>query len=755
MSNTHDKVAAIKRSCGTAKLNTREIPPPAPPELFREREALSQSSLKSLRDQLDDLLETNKTAADPAPEPLIARITYTVLNLLTRGGFWEDAVRFFKTMDSYELNESKDARALSLLSLVFCCLTHSDLQEAKKNYLIFKETEPLCPMFLRHRAEAAYYFAFEHLRSGGDATVPIEHYEEIKAKRDDFDFTFHRRVEEIPVRPPAGDGNNRGDNHQNGHPNGRDEETGEIDPVKSFPLILEADLYDIFSFDLPDDLPKVGPRETTSDIMAAYALVLSVWHGTGGDLAGAKKWFGEISLWPGPRADELRAMGGVFLTHYMGAEDPLEAKLFYEKLFRGGTAPAGEPAEPTLGEKYPELAARGAINLMEALGKPEEMDIAGEIFRDLHDIPAFRKDPLLISRASLNFMGLLTQRGRFAEAKEIYDSIPGWWDSIELKTLRGKAAIDLIYYLGLRESPAKAREIYDGLLVWGAGRDLSPIKGRAAAVLISVYEAKADIKSALEVFWALESGVSLAGDLERAHAAHSIIRMHGKAGEPKKALDVFLSLGDFGDSVEMDRQRLGAAVNLILILGRGGLPKKARELYSRLPAWGTSPELDYLRAKASVNLISVYEELGDAKRAQLLYDSMVVSSNSPLILEKAKAAVTLMGVYGKSGDPAKARRIYDDFPKLERKREYDLEFDTLRQSAIINLVTAYAMKENWREALAVLTGDVGASLDNPNREELIKRLDYIMSLGGGLGKKDNLTLLSLFAEKLKNPIVSV
>jgi tetratricopeptide (TPR) repeat protein len=760
MPDLYQKISSLKSILTKASSYIRELPPPVDPETLREREALTQRALIEAAAAYEEILSANDRAKNPLPENVIARISYTVINLFTRGGFFAEAKKYYKAMESYTLPESRAAKYLTVVSLVFCCLTHFDFDEAKRCFSLFSCDDP-DPDLVRHKAGCAYYYAFEILRAGRDPEEAQDLYEHIKSFKDKTDFLVTRFVERVPIKKNGGGGEGEGESNVYFLDEDRASENGRVgfDPVRDFPLALEADNYNIMAFDLPADLPKVGPGDTTADIMAAFSLFFMVYFGSSGDLSQARKYFKEISLWPGLQAEKLLAMAGVFMTHYIGLVDPLEAKVFYEGLFERDedelaeslNTPGAPPLPPTLGDKYPALAAQGAINLIESLDAPENIDLATEVFRKLSDNPAYKEDPLLISRAALNFIGVLIQRNRLSEAKDVYDSLPLWWDNLELRTVRGKAAIDLIYYLGLKDSPDKAREIYENLLAWGKGQDLSAIKGRAGAVLISIYEAKGNLSAASEIFWAMETGKgSNAAELERAHAAHSIIRMYGKAKDPQNALKVFRALGEFGDNEEMDRQRAGAAINLILILGKAKRVKIARAIYSRMPPWGVSPELDYLRAKAAVNLISVFEESKDAKKAQALYDSMVFW-NTPLALEKAKAAVTLLGIYGQLGDPAKATTVFESLPRVD----HDLEYDMVRQSAVINLITAHAMNENWREALEILSGDLGASLDNIKRDELIKRLDYIMSLGGNFGKKDRLSIISLFTDMIKNPMMAM
>jgi hypothetical protein len=157
--------------------------------------------------------------------------------------------------------------------------------------------------------------------------------------------------------------------------------------------------------------------------------------------------------------------------------------------------------------------------------------------------------------------------------------------------------------------------------------------------------------------------------------------------------------------------------------------------------------MDLMRAKAAVNLVAVLEEAGDARKAQTVYDQMGVWAGQPeLCCEKAKAAVTLIGLYGRLGEPKKAQAVFDSLPS----EEISPAFQDLKESCLLNLLTALAMARRWTEALQAVTGPSAGLLSSAKRDELLKRLDILMTRTESMGGKERRKVLRFLAERIRN-----
>jgi thioredoxin-like negative regulator of GroEL len=493
---------------------------------------------------------------------------------------------------------------------------------------------------------------------------------------------------------------------------------------------------------LPEDVPHVGMEENTAEILASLDMLLMVYWGAAGDAARGRKWYDRMALWGDAGGiTALRAQSAGYMVHYLGAKDPDGALEVYRGFFGaegrgpGGTAFAVE-------------ACKAAVNLLGVMADARRADECLRIFRLMYERPSFHRNPDVSSRAVLLTVDALASRGRIEEALSVFRLVPDLGPTMEVRTMHTRAAVTLIHYCGLYGTERDARQIYDYILSFPEQRDSWPTRSRTAAAMASVYELKGNLPGAQEIFRAMRGGRgSLPEDLDRAEAAHSVIRLMGRNGDGHGALEAFLALGPWGsDSEEMDVQRAGALVNLVPVLGKAGLLRKARDLYAAMPGWGSSAEMDLMRAKVAVNLVAALEEAGEARKAQAVWDAMGAWDDQPeLCCEKAKAAVTLIGLFGRLGEPRKAQAVFDALPQ----GEISPAFQELQESCLLNLLPALAMARRGTEALEAATGPAAGLLSPGRREELLKRLDLLMTRTESMGGKERRKVMRFLAEKIR------
>ncbi|MDR2459882.1 MAG: hypothetical protein LBE38_03735 [Deltaproteobacteria bacterium] len=711
-----EQVSALKSALKRAAEKLRFFA--IPPESHKgDPLALSKKDLREATLIFKGILNANSNETKPLSEEMQARITYNLVELSARAGLMDEALAHFASLKNFDSPLVEEVRAMSLLSLVFVQLVKGNIEAAKAFFKLLIDLGE-SPLHYPYRAEAAYYLIFDILRSGGSLTQAEDIYLGFVDIRPLILQNPGARRSEVPLvmlEPQAAT------NWMNL------DDPAPFPAPGDFPLTLCSDREPITTFGIPEDLPRMGAGDLTTSILGATALILSVFFGEKGELIKARQYMEEISNWGGPKSRELKLKGAVFLVLYLSQEDPEKAKAFYDEFF----------GEKTDDKELLVYRAKAATNLLAAYCQRPNLALSKEVFEDFKEI-SLDLEPSMRASVALNYLGVLVKAGELTKAMALYNTSELWEDA----TIKGKAAIDLIYYMGLNGHVEGATLIYEDLLDWGSSMD--SICGRAGAAIISILEAKEDLESAQRLFDRMGEAESLEGRLEWANSSHSLIRMYGQKGDAQGAYKVFRKLGAWGDHLQLDIQRAGGVVNLILIMGKAGLKHRARELYNLLPAWGTSCDLDLLRAKAAVNLMAVLEQNEELKGSQALFDELPVE-NPPLALEKVKAAVTLIGLYGKVGQPNKAQAVYEGLPKLHG----DLEYELVRQKALLNLIIAQAMAENWQEALQTVAQVQTGFLERDVKEDLIKRLDYIVSHSKEFSRAGKFKVLRLFIEKLK------
>jgi hypothetical protein len=429
------------------------------------------------------------------------------------------------------------------------------------------------------------------------------------------------------------------------------------------------------------------------------------------------------------------------MTHYMGLEDPDAALKFFRRIFGDATGTLAGPA--FFVEK-----SHAAVNLIAAMGLHKNADECLRILGAMSRRPYFHRNPDISSRAFRITVECLASQGRIEEALGVFRLIPDFGMSAEVRAMHGRAAITFIYYCGLYGTEAQAREIYDYVMSFPDSADSWPVRSRLSAVMASVCELNGNLPGARQIFRDMPWGRGdIFEDLDRAEAAYSVIRLQGQAGDAQGAVDTFLCLGGWGsDSGEMDIRRAGALVNLILVLGKAGMARKARELYASMPGWGASAEMDVMHAKCAVNLVAVLEEAGEPRKAQAVYDGIAVRGGHPeLCCEKAKAAVTLIGLYGRLGEARKAQAVFDSLPE----GPVSPAFQELKESCLLNLLTALAMARRWTEAIQAATGPAAGLLSAAKRKELLQRLDLLMTRTEVMGGKERTKVMRFLSDRLR------
>ncbi|MDR1079886.1 MAG: hypothetical protein LBQ79_02715 [Deltaproteobacteria bacterium] len=706
---------------------------------FCAREEKNVADLQQAMKLLREILEHDARLGGRLGPAMKARMCFTICGRLGRQGMIKEADEFLDILvaireslppDHPDLEDVRTACGLAAMGRVLVCILHLDIPAAKR-CLAMMDTLGTSDIILRQKAGAAYYLCYECLTVERDA-------EWVEALADSF-LPFRDRIREFPVDRTA---------EIYRHVAVQDSESGEeAEPgpptVRDFPLALGADGQRLMMLNLPNDLPRVGMEENTAEILASIDMLLMVYWGSSGDTVRALKWFDEIAAWGSTGSIlALLAQAATYMVHYIGVKDPDGALDFYQRIFG---EKGGEPA----GKGFPQEKSQAAVNLLGVMGTHRRVDECLRIFGIMYKRPYFHRNPDISSRCILVVVEALASQGRLAEAMRVFRLVPDFGLSMEVKVMHARAAITLIHYSGLYGTEADAREMYDYIMSFPDQREVWVMRSRTSAAMISVYELKGNLEGALSVFRRMPSGRGiLAEDLDRAEAAHSVIRLLGRQGDGHGALEIFLALGPWGsDCEEMDIQRAGALVNIILILGKAGMLRKARDLYSGMPGWGSSVEMDVMHAKAAVNLVAILEEAGEPRKAQAVYDAMGVwGDQEELCIEKAKAAVTLIGLYGRLGEPKKAQAVFDSLPR----EEISPAFQDLKESCLLNLLTALAMARRWTEALQAATGPAAGLLSSSKRDELLKRLDILMTRTESMGGKERRKVLRFLAERLRN-----
>ncbi|MDR2611879.1 MAG: hypothetical protein LBG06_03275 [Deltaproteobacteria bacterium] len=737
MRNLYRKVATLRDLLRATNRNLRITKPQRDLQAFWRIEEGNSADLRRALTLFREIMAEDARLGGPLGPAMTARIAFSLSDRLGRHGMVEEADEIYALLEAVRKSLPPDspdmecvtvANGLALMSQVLVRLFHIQLGPAHERYALFDNLGD-SDMILRQKAGAAYYLAYECLTIDRDGDY-------VEAMARSF-APYRERIRESSL-------NRTGETYFQPPQDQAPQEDSEPEPPSAtdFPLALGMDGQRLLTLNLPDDVPHVGMEENTAEILASLDMLLMVYWGSSGDAARGLGWFDEIGLWGDSGSIRaLQAQAASYMVHYLGASDPDGALAFFRRVFganEGGPAATG----------FPEERSRAAVNLLGVMGHHRRADECYRIFKLMYERPYFHRNPEISSRSVLVVVDALASQGRIAEALGVFRLVPDLGQSMEVRTMHTRAAVTLIHYCGIYGTERDAREIYDYIMSFPEQRDAWPSRSRTASAMASVYELKGNLAGAEEVFRAMPTGRGCqTEEIERAGAAHSVICLKGQKGDGQGALEVFQSLGPWGsDSDEMDIQRAGALVNLLLILGRCGMVRKARDLYAAMPGWGSSAEMDLLRAKAAVNLVAVLEEAGEARKAQAIYDAMGVWGGQPeLSCEKAKAAVTLIGLYGRLGEPGKAQAVFDTLPQGEISPEYQ----ELRESCLLNLLTALAMARRWTEALNASTGPSARLLSPAKREELLKRLDLLMTRTESMGGKERRKVMRFLAERLR------
>ncbi|MDR1165550.1 MAG: hypothetical protein LBO66_06690 [Deltaproteobacteria bacterium] len=752
MRNVYNLLVGIFNSLRQASETLRHSRPFESIGAFWEREKKGQNAILKAEAAFARLW-AEKPLEKGLTSSLLSRVAFNAVDFLARAGLAAKAKAAFRLLREMSAPEALEAKGMALLTLILIALAHQDLQEASTLM------EDLCGLgdddiLLRARAEAAFFLQYGLLKEG---------FEEA-ATRLFADFSPYR--ERILAHPLARRGERplSGASRLAGAPAAAGEAPeraagDEGDGLESaasyfadfagdvFPLALSADYQLVFAMELPANFPTVEPSEETDLIVRKMLSLYVDYFGEKGDATQALAYFRRLAEWGGDShkdAEKLKAAVALIANLADAGEASLATSLYRESF--GDAAPEGEPGGPQ-GEKD-ELKAQALINLLYVHGRAGQEKEALETYAALTKMSAVVKDGALLARATLNIISTLAVQGKLKEAEIIYNSVPDWGGSPEIKAIQGKALLSLIYYHGMSGEVERSKEFYQRLLQWGSGQELRHLRGQGALTLMGVFELWNLLKDAEELYSRVESGTGcLSQDFERARAGRSLMRIYQKFDFPLKAFEVFQGLSRGARSEQVDALQAGEAINLVTYLGEEGYPKKAREAYNLLRPWGSSPREDLLKAKAAVNLVAVYADHKEPKKARAIYESVPgADASAEVLLEKAKANVTLVGLYGGVGDARKAALVYRRFPWGQGP-----EFAELQESSLINLVTAQAMCSDWSAALKTATVAARDGLLRDKREELIERLNYIMSKAGGFKKKDQVNLIRLLLDRLQSP----
>ncbi|MDR1035655.1 MAG: hypothetical protein LBT40_03490 [Deltaproteobacteria bacterium] len=737
MRNLYRKTAALRDLLRQVNRSQRTTGLQRDHEAFLARERGIKVDLRAAMGLFREILDEDVRLGGPLGPAMKARMGFTLCGRLGRQGMIGEADEFLAILaglrDSLppghpELDDVLTAYGLAVMGKVLVCIFHLDIPEGKA-CLSMLDSLGSSDVALRQKAGAAYYLCYECLTVDRDAAW-------VEALAESF-IPYRERIIEFPVDRTS-------ELYRQG-PDPAAEPGAEPGPptARDFPLALGADGQRLMMLNLPDDLPRVGMEENTAEILASIAMLLMVFWGSSGDTERAMKWYREIAAWGNTGSIRaLLAQAATYMVLYIGMKDPDEALAFFRRTFGED---GGEPAV----KGFPQEKSQAGVNLLGVMGTHRRADECLRIFRVMYERPYFHRNPEISSRSILVVVEVLASQGRIAEAMAVFRLVPDFGLSMEVKVMHARAAVTLIHYAGLHGTEEDARELYDYIMSYPDQREVWVLRSRTAAAMISVYELKGNLGGAYAVFWRMRSGRGyLPEDMDRAEAAHSIIRLLGRHGDGHGVLEIFHALGPWGsDCEEMDIQRAGAAVNIILVLGKAGMLRKARELYAGMPGWGSSLEMDVMHAKAAVNLVAVLEEAGEPRKAQAVFDAMGVwGDQEELCVEKAKAAVTLIGLYGRLGEPKKAQAVFDSLPR----EEISPAFQELKESCLLNLLTALAMARRWTEALQAATGPAAGLLSTAKREELLRRLDLIMTRTETMGGKERRKVLKFLAERLRN-----
>ncbi|MDR2353409.1 MAG: hypothetical protein LBF22_09690 [Deltaproteobacteria bacterium] len=731
-------LAALNQSLKHTFEKIREVlPQPA-----RERDLPlvkeHQSEVGLIWDDFWELID-NYPREWAANSNLAARVCFNVSHLLGRMALFEEAQEVLACLHKIPGELSQEAQALGHFSLALIALAQHDLDGAlhhQRKLMGLGETDIL----LRIRAEGAFYLSYGLFCENREKEAEelyfdlVEHRERILANP-------LRRRSERPLTQPHlnGTGKPRPDKPSNPGELKSEGEPGEEN--FNFPLVLTADPEKLLSLRLPRDFPEVGSADNSLVIVARLLTVFTVFYGSS---PGEKKkralvFLKEFDKWGGTWEVSLRKAEATvaLISFFCENLEPQAAKELFLETFQGSEVPETHLKQM---EVY---RVKALINLLAGFGLTGEVQATEAIYQEIQKSPL--KDDVLTAKSTLNMITTFAAKGELLKALEIFEAVPDWGTASEARGMRGKGALILIFYFGHQGDLEQAHKIYQKHIVSShrsSGSRL--ILDRASRVFVSLYENLGELAGAEEFYLRMEHGKGdPEQDLEWIKATQSLINLYGRLNKPQEAFNLYRGLGPFNHAF-LEGERAGIAVNLILLLGRAGIPKRARDVYNFMPDWGINEELDLLRAKGAVNLIAVLDASLEPRKAKSVYLG-IPEDTLELMLEKAKACVTLVGLFGKNGEPDKSLELYLDFPDGETPA-----FQDLKESAAMNLIVAYAMADDWRNALKSASKAIQEGLSENKRGELIKRLNFIMSKTTEFAKKDLLNFRKLM-DSLKTP----
>ncbi|MDR2406261.1 MAG: hypothetical protein LBE27_07825 [Deltaproteobacteria bacterium] len=688
-----------------------------------------QTALMSAKSDFESLMamrrdkpkELQKAALS---DSILGRIGFNIADCLGRAGITAASHEVLDLMDSILKGEdSLAARLLTRYNLFLLTLGKGDYLEAVESY---KRLYALgnAPKIWRALAASAFYLCVLSLREGSQKTAE-DIYQSFVSERDDILRKPTTRVQELPLALVA---HNRLNKKEEIAP---DAPLTEAD----FPLGLTLEGDRLLKFLKIEELQAPHPEDSPTDILARIGTILSVWHGEHRSMEMATRYFDSISLWGNDHGPMLeRARCATFLIFYLGP-DCRGALDIYEKTF----PKTKEPLSPDIAMEK----AKCTINLVFSCGASGNTQMAMEYFHNLSAKPEAHEDPILYAKAALNLITAMASKGQTLEAQKVYDSVSEWGSGWEVKIVRLKAVRCLINFYAKGGQMKEAKALFKSMDKWDGGEELFLLKSKAGLFLMEVLEKNKDLPGAKEVFNTLrwKKGY-LEEDLNRLVAARSLINLYLAEDDPQSALDIYRSFSPGGDHERLDLERGRLAVNLILSLGKAEMLKQARGVYNSLENLTRTKDMELLRAKAAVNFVAACEAASDARKAHVVYDKLEYrEDNLVFAREKAKAAVTLVGLYGKLGLPHKGRDLFYAMPNLE-----DPEYRLLKHAVGVNLVTAFAMADRWAEALDSATEVVSDGMTEEMREELLKKLNFLMSKTVNYPKKEELNILGLFSD---------
>jgi hypothetical protein len=658
------------------------------------------------------------------PDQLLARMAFNLSDCLWRAGLADEAHGVVRLLGSFLKGDcTLLARALSRFNFILFLLYSGKYPEALDQYkALFALGDR--PVIWRLLSEVAFYLCVAGLKESSPGTAEglyasfVEHrgrflpYPMARPQETPLARRVAARREAGAAPGPAG---------------------GPLGP-EDFPLGITAEGQRLLRFFQFDGLDAPAAGDTAPEILARIGTMLTVWHGERRSMGEALARFESIGLWgQGPGAVLERARSATFLTFYLGPDYRTSVGI-YERVFAG--------FEDGMDHEMAAERAKCAINLVFSCGASGDTALAAHYFRALTGMREAREDPLLYAKAALNLITALAAKGEVLEARRVYDSVPDWGSGWEMRMVRLKAVRCLIFYFGKGGQIGEAKSLFRSMARWDGGGELFILRSQAAVFLLEVLEAHQDVPGAREAFGTLRWGAGSPEErVSRVTAARSFCNILLAAGEFQEAVSVYRSLRPWGDNERLDLERARLAVNLILGLGKAGLLRQARFVFSSMDSFARTREIEILRAKGAVNFIAACEAAGEQRRAQAVYDGMAYREGDPAVSrEKAKAAVTLVGFLGMLGQPHKGQAVYEAMPPFD-----DPEYRELKNAAGVNLVTAFAMADRWADALRVATGVVGDGISDELREELLKKLNFIISKTAGYGKRDQHNIMGLFS----------